>query len=146
MINSDPGSNKHLGALVKSMRCDQTGVAPPPPPKKKKKTETYYTVIPNRRPIYSTNSSALRLAKMTIRLYRTWGPVPFPNIDEIVVTCKGVTKLLKSLKTSQSNRARRNLCQNVEGNCQNRSPLLHPAFPSLPSSRMHSIAVKEGTL
>ena len=74
LIDSDPGSNKRLGALVKFICCDQTGVAPPPPPPPPSRKETFCTVTRSRRQTSLTSSSRQCLELMLFQRFLTWDP------------------------------------------------------------------------
>jgi len=92
LVNSDPSSNKRLGALVKSLRCDQLGVSA------LNEGDTLYS---------DPKLKADILNRQFASAFTTEGDAPLPVIrrnvtpavDSIhVVTCKGVTKLLRNLK------------------------------------------------
>jgi hypothetical protein len=91
IINSDPGGNKRLGALIKAKRCDQTGVAPlregnlvhsDPKAKANILNRQFASVF--------TDDRATQLPDL--------GHTDHPALPNIKVNCMGVIKLLKNLK------------------------------------------------
>lgn len=92
LIDNDPGCNKRLGALVRTMRCDHMGVAPLKEgnilhcdPKQK-------ASILNRQfaSVFTTDDDDTALPDL--------GPSPYPAMDDTSVSRAGVAKLLKKLK------------------------------------------------
>ena len=91
IICSEPGGSKRLGATIKAMRCDRTGIAPlkdgnflhsDPKSKANILNRQFASVF--------TNDSATSLPDL--------GPSPHPSMDNIHIHAPGITKLLKNLK------------------------------------------------
>ena len=91
IICSEPGGNKKLGALIKAKRCDQSGVVP-------LKDGGFVHSDPK------TKANILNRQFSAVFTDEVQGPLPdigtspHPSMDDIVVSCAGVVKLLKNLK------------------------------------------------
>ena len=91
MISSDPGSNKRLGALVKSLRCDQTGVAP-------LKEGNILHCDPKQKANLLNKQFSSVFGTDDDSTLPELGPSQYPDMDDIRITTAGVLKLLKNLK------------------------------------------------
>ena len=91
LVSSDPSSNKRLGALVKSLRCDQLGVSP------LKEGSTLHSDPKLKADILNRQFTSVFTAEGNAAL-----PVlrdsTTPAIESIQVSCNGVAKLLRNLK------------------------------------------------
>ena len=91
IICSEPGGNKKLGALIKAKRFDQSGVAP-------LKDGGFVHSDPK------TKANILNRQFSAVFTDEGQGPLPdigtspHPSMDDIVVSCAGVVKLLENLK------------------------------------------------
>ena len=91
IVNSEPGGNKKLGALVKSKRSDQLGVAPlkengithTDPKQKANVLNRQFTSV-------FTNDDGSAMPNL--------GSSPHPSVSNIKISINGVTKLLRNLK------------------------------------------------
>ncbi|XP_072051476.1 uncharacterized protein [Amphiura filiformis] len=91
IIDSDPDGNKKLGALVKSKRCDQMGVAP------LKEGNILHCDPKQKANILNRQFSSVFTVDSDSSL-PDLGPSPHPTMNDINVSCAGVTKLLQNLK------------------------------------------------
>ena len=94
LIDSDPGNNKRLGALIKSLRCDQTGVAP--------LKEGHILHCDPKRKANILNKQFSSVFGIDDDEASAMGPSPYSDMPDIEVTRVGVTKLLKNLKPHKS--------------------------------------------
>jgi len=91
LVGSDPSSNKRLGALVKSLRCDQLGVSP------LKDGDSLHS---------DPKMKADILNRQFASVFTTEGNTPLPTmsnrttqtVESIHVSHNGVAKLLRNLK------------------------------------------------
>ncbi|XP_072030539.1 uncharacterized protein [Amphiura filiformis] len=91
IVCSEPGGNKRLGALIKSKRCDRTGVSPLKDGnflKRKKKKQA--NILNQQFANVFTDDSSAELPDL--------GPASCAPISKIHVNCHGVAKLLRNLK------------------------------------------------
>ncbi len=91
VVNSDPGGNKKLGAIVKSKRCDQLGVSP------LKEAGILHTDPKQKADVLNRQFTSV-FTSVDDSPLPEMGPSPHPSVSSITVSCNGVTKLLRNLK------------------------------------------------
>ena len=96
LVSSDPSSNTRLGALVKSLRCDQLGVFPLKAGDILHSDPKIKAEILNRQFVSAFTAAEGNTALPDI------GTSTAPVIETIHVSCRGVTKLLRNLKSHKA--------------------------------------------
>ena len=95
IICSEPGGNKKLRALIKAKRCGQSGVAP-------LKDGGFVHSDPKTKPnILNRQFSAVVTDEGQGPLPNI-GTSPHPSMDDIIVSCTNVVKLLKNLEAHKA--------------------------------------------
>jgi len=98
LVSSDPSSNNRLGALVKSLRCDQLRVSP------LKSGNILHSDPKMKAEILNRQFVSAFTAEGNTALPEI-GASTAPVIDTIHVSCKGVTKVTKLLRNLKSHTA-----------------------------------------
>ena len=110
IICSEPGGSKRLGATIKAMRCDQTGIAP-------RKDGNFLHSDPKSKANFLNRQFASVFTDDSAASLPDLGPSPPLSMDNIHIHVPGITKLLKNLKPHKASGPNGVPVRLLKGNC-----------------------------